>query len=71
MHALLMRDAKMLEAVLDEYADNMEWPFHGEYEGTKDELSECEVVRVVNNSRFNSIVLHSKRFRDLHAMELT
>jgi hypothetical protein len=68
MHALLVRDAKMLKAVLDEHAD-IDWPFHKEYDSIKYKWSERKILRVVRKSRFKSMVPRGKRFHDLHAMD--
>ncbi|KAF2420129.1 hypothetical protein EJ08DRAFT_31291 [Tothia fuscella] len=69
MHALLLRDATMLKAVLDELFDDIDWPFHEEYNRIKYRWNEQKIARVVRKSIFKSIVPRGKRFRDLHAME--
>lgn len=69
LHALSVRDAKMLEAVLDEHADDIEWPSHNEYDEIKYKLSEWKIVLVVRKSRFKSLVPRGKRFRDLHLLD--
>jgi hypothetical protein len=69
MHALLVRDTKMLKAVLDEHPDDIDWPFHEEYDGIKYKWSTRKIVRVVRKSRFKSMVPRGKRFRDLHARD--
>lgn len=56
LHSLLVRDAKMLEAVLDVCPQQLQWPFHRDYVHKYMWWGEHAIVRVVEKSEFESYV---------------
>jgi hypothetical protein len=70
--ALRDRDAKILEALLEVHGDgNIEMGFHRDFDILKHEgkdPEDAEIVRIIENSKFESIVPPGERFR-FHPME--
>jgi hypothetical protein len=65
--ALANRDAKILEALLEVHGDNdIEWFFERDFDTLKHEGHgpvDAEIVRIVENSSFKSMVPPGERFR--------
>jgi hypothetical protein len=69
-NAIFAGNAKMLEAVLQVHGNHrIEFPFHHAFDTLKHEGGDPELVRIVENSKFESMVPAGKRFSDLHPLD--
>jgi hypothetical protein len=59
----------MLEAILEVHGNRrVEWAFHADFDGLKHEGTHPDIVRIVENSSFKSMIPQGKRFKDLHPL---
>lgn len=63
-------NAGMLKAILEVHGKNrIQWPFHYHFDLLKhEEGGDPELISVVENSEFRSMVPPGKRFSDLHPL---
>lgn len=68
--ALNNRKAEILEAILEVHGkERIEFPFHHAFDNLKHEGGDPELVRIVEKSKFESMVPSGKRFSDLHPLD--
>jgi hypothetical protein len=69
--ALESRNKEMLEAILDHHDGRYNWWLSYELDRLKHEDGNEEIVQLIENSNFRSIVPPGKRFKDLHPLDYT
>lgn len=68
--ALETKNGVMLKAVLDVHgAEVIQWQFHWHFDKMKHDGSEPEIVRVIEESQFVSMVPPGKAFLDMHPLD--
>lgn len=68
--ALEQQNADMLKVILDERVGQYLWDFQRMFDNLKHDGSNPDLVRLIENSDFESCVPPGKRFSDLHPLDM-